>query len=133
MPAVDLRQHLQAELDRRRGTNRRYSLRRFAHHLGTDHASLSQVLRGRRRLSARRVRALATRLGLPAPAIDTCCAAAVDEAVVRAVRHPRFRPDSRWIAMRANLPTDTVNLALQRLLHRGALRMVTAHAWIVEP
>jgi transcriptional regulator with XRE-family HTH domain len=132
MLVVDLRQLLQDELDRRRGINRRYSLRRFARQLGVDHATLSQVLRGRRRLSERTVRAVGARLGLAPPAIAQCCAAVIDAAVVRAVEHPQFRPDSRWIAMRTNLPTDSVNVALQRLLHRGSLRMLAPSTWIVE-
>jgi transcriptional regulator with XRE-family HTH domain len=129
---VTLRHLLQRELDRCRSLNRRYSLRRFAGRLGIDHASLSQLLRGRRRPSERAIRSLGARLGLPAPVLDACCAAAADEAVLAAIRHPRFRPDSRWLAVRTNLATDTVNLALQRLLHRGALRMAAPSSWIVE-
>lgn len=129
---MTLRHLLQAELDRRRAANRRYSLRRFAGQLGTDHATLSQLLRGRRRLSERGVRALGARLGLSEPLLSACCTAAVDEAVLSALRHPRFRPDSRWIAVQTNLAADTVNIALQRLLRRGALRMVTPARWIVE-
>jgi len=34
--------------------------------------------------------------------------------------------------VRTNLATDEVNVALQRLLHRGALRMASKDSWIVE-
>jgi transcriptional regulator with XRE-family HTH domain len=133
MRAVDLRAILRGELDRRRGLNRRYSLRAFARQLRIDHAALSQFLRGRRRFSARRLRALGCRLGLPAATIDACCAAEAEAAVVALVRGPSFRPDSRWIAQRTNLGADAVNVTLQGLLARGALRMVGPKQWTVEP
>ena len=64
------RSHLQAELARRCTDNPQYSLRAFARDLDVDHSSLSQVLRGRRRLSERAIRGFGERLGLAPERIE---------------------------------------------------------------
>lgn len=64
------RRVLQAELSRRCNRNGQYSLRAFARDLETDHASLSQVLRGRRRATEPTVRRLGKRLGLEPERIE---------------------------------------------------------------
>lgn len=123
---------LRDELARRRAANPRYSLRAFARRLAIDHASLSQLLRGRRRLSSRTIALLGLRIGLGAAVLRECSAAENDARVLRVVRHPSFRPDSRWIAVRTGLPLDEVNIALQRLLHGRALTMTSRTVWTCE-
>jgi transcriptional regulator with XRE-family HTH domain len=98
IPRVTFRAVLQSELDRRRAANARYSLRAFARCLAVDHSTLSQILRGKRRVTARNVRALGRKLRLTAPAIDEHCAAEHESAILAAVRRPGFRADSRWLA-----------------------------------
>jgi len=64
---------LQAELGRRCGKNPQCSLRAFAKYLAIDHATLSQLVRGKRALTARairKLRKLGTRLGLDRATID---------------------------------------------------------------
>src|SRR4051812_15994259 len=58
------RQRLQEELAARCARNARYSLRAFANFLGIDHASLSQLLRGKRTMSEPSIRRLGARIGL---------------------------------------------------------------------
>jgi transcriptional regulator with XRE-family HTH domain len=123
------RQLLVDELARRCARNRRYSLRAFARFLGTDHSTLSQLLRGRRRLTRRTVLALGRRLGLSDAVLARCGALEDDHAVLHAVGLPSFQPDTRWLAMRTGLPIDEVNVSLHRLLHGGALTMVTRTDW----
>jgi len=60
------RDRLQREFDQRRQANARYSLRAFAAFLGTDHSSLSQILRSQRPLPLRRIRSFSRKLGLDA-------------------------------------------------------------------
>jgi len=120
---VTFRSVLQTELDRRRLANRRYSLRAFAAFLGVDHSTLSQLLRGKRRLTARNVRALGGKLRLSASAIAEHCACEHEAAVLGAVERAGFRPDSRWLATMAGIPVDEVNATLQRLLRKRKLRM----------
>ncbi len=158
--AADLRLLLQGELARRCASNRQYSLRAFAKFLGVDHSSLSQILRGKRRLTAESVRKLGTRLGLDGKAIDAHVArerargnepgaeAAVREvrrlardtaaliadwqhyAILELIRLRDFRPDSRWLARVLGISTDEINLALHRLLRLGLLEMVSRDQWV---
>jgi transcriptional regulator with XRE-family HTH domain len=127
---VNFRQTLEAELGRRRAANARYSLRAFARYLGTDHATLSQILRGRRNLSPKMVRRLGARLGLGRSAITDACVRQEAAAILRLAHLKTFRPNSRWIATRTGIPLDGVNAALHRLIHDGALVMQAADRWV---
>lgn len=62
---MSFREVLQEELIRRRARNPRYSLRAFARALALDHSSLSQLLRGRRRVTTRAIRRIGAILRLP--------------------------------------------------------------------
>jgi len=114
---------LQREFDRRRAANRRYSLRAFACALAIDHSTLSQILRGQRRLTSRTLRALGARLGLSANEIAAHCAAENETAILGAVPRDDFRADTRWLAVVLGVPIDEVNVALQALLRRRMLVM----------
>ena len=121
---------LQAEFDRRRAANRRYSLRSFARSLSIDHSTLSQILRGRRRLTGRSVRTLGRRLRLTAPAIAEHCAVENESAVLAALERPGFRADSRWLASIAGIPLDEVNVTIQRLLRKRIVAMTSPQSWV---
>ena len=126
---MDMRAYLADELARCRNRNPRYSLRAFARRLGTHHSVLSQVLDGRRRLTPRAIRRLGQRLSLPQERIDSACAQEHAESILRVAADPRFRADSRWIAMMAGIPIDDVNRALHHLLHTRRLTMASANTW----
>lgn len=126
---MDFRQTLEHEFGQRRARNPRYSLRAFARFLGTDHATLSQILRGRRPLSPQMVRRFGGRLGLSPALIHEACVEQNARAITRLARAPAFRPNSRWIASRTGIPLDAVNAALHRLLHHGELVMETVNRW----
>jgi transcriptional regulator with XRE-family HTH domain len=121
---------LQSEFDRRRAANSRYSLRSFARRLSLDHSTLSQILRGKRRVTPRNVRAIGRQLGLPADVIAEHCASENDAAVLTALDRPGFRADSRWLSTMIGLPIDEVNIALQRLLRRRMLEMNSRERWL---
>jgi DNA-binding transcriptional regulator YdaS (Cro superfamily) len=126
---VTFRAVLQAELDRRRSVNRRYSLRAFARSLATDHSTLSQILRGRRRLTARGVRTLGAALKLSRRELDEHEALEHEAAILDAVGRPEFRPDSRWLATITGIRVDAVNTTLQRLLRKRRLVMASRDRW----
>lgn len=154
---ASFRHFLQAELARRCARSRQYSLRAFAKFLEMDHSTLSQLLRGRRRLTERTVRRCGMRLGLDAESVaEFICAeqcanpsddAALGEvrrlasetaslvaewqhyAILELTRLEDFCPDSRWIARVLGLGVDEVNIALQRLLHLGMLTMDRPDRW----
>jgi transcriptional regulator with XRE-family HTH domain len=127
---VTFRVLLQTEFDRRRAANRRYSLRAFARALAIDHSALSQILRGRRRVTPRSVRAIGARLALDAPAVAEHCAAENESAILDAIGRPNFRADSRWLSTMSGVPLDQVNVTLQRLLRKGRLIMQSRDKWI---
>lgn len=159
---ADFRRLLQAELARRCARNPRYSVRAFAKFLGTDHATLSQWLRGRRRLTETTIRRLGGRLGLSEAAIDSCihhtalaaranptagrsfavqrlagdlaeALAGWEHAAILELTHLHdFRPDSRWIARVLGIAADEVNIALQRLVRLGLLEMRGPREWIAR-
>lgn len=128
---MDLGERLRAELARRRADNPHYSLRAFARDLGADHAALSQVLRGRRVLSPRKIRAFGRRLKWTEAEIAEAVEVHHAEAILRLLRRPAFRANSRWIATRTGLPLDATNAALSRLLRERRLVMETRERWVV--
>jgi transcriptional regulator with XRE-family HTH domain len=118
--ALMMRAALEAELSRRRARNPRYSLRAFAGSLGLDHSTLSQILRGERRLTLRMAERLEKRLQQSYIAALAALAA-----------EPDFRADSRWCAERLGIGVDRVNIIVQRLVREGRLRMEGAK-WVVQ-
>ena len=137
------RERLQRELAIRCCRNPRYSLRGFANFLGTDHATLSQILRGKRAVTPTSVRRLGARIGLTGPEIAGFIdgpkppaqdpAAALDWpafAILELMGMREFRPDVGWIERVLGVPADEINVALQHLLRLGLLRMVARDKWI---
>jgi hypothetical protein len=92
--------------------------------MNVDHATLSQLMRGRRRLTARSIRCLGRRLRLPASDVLEYIEREREAAVLDAVGRPGFRPTSRWLATMTGQPQDAVNVTLQRLLRTRQLAMV---------
>ena len=151
------REFLQRKLAQSCANNPQYSLRAFAKSLGTDHSTLSQILRGKRRLTAETIRALARQLKLSDNDAEAFVACELrvhgdggwerhvrqlrDEAmeiisqwhhfaILELVRLECFRPDCRWIARVLDLSVDDVNTALTRLMHLGLLQMVDQETWL---
>lgn len=147
-PPPSFRVHLQAELARRCAANAQYSLRAFARDLGTNHATLSQILRAERPLTPKAITEFGTALKLPADKIRAYCAsepiatsaarngAAIltrDAADVLGEWHhfallelthlESFTPDVRWISQVLGISTDAVAAALSRLLRLRMLEM----------
>ena len=150
------RQVLQEELAKRCARNPRYSLRAFARHLRLDHSTLSQLLRGRRKFTARTIASLGARLSL-APSVITQlvelertppeswaarelkqlsrdAALSLAEwhhhAILELTRLASFRPDVRWIARVLDVPVDDVNVAITRLVRLGLLDMQAPTRWV---
>ena len=117
---------LGAEFDRRHAINPRYSLRSFARDLAVDHSTLSQILRGKRRLTRRNVSGFGRRLHLASADIAELCALEDESAVLSAIDRPNFQASSRWIANMVGIPVDHVNVALQRLLRKRIVSMTGA-------
>src|SRR5215210_6050551 len=128
---MELRGILSAELKRRQQRNPRYSMRAFARLLATHHSTLARILNTDRRVTRRSIEALGSRLKLTSEEIDAACRDEDCSIVLRTVRDPRFRPDSRWIATMTGIPLDQVNVALHRLLYERRLVMTSRGSWSV--
>lgn len=150
------RRVLQEELALRCARNPRYSLRAFARYLGLDHSTLSQLLRGRRRFTARTIERVGKRLALapemitqfvelertpPEPwtsrelrQLSRDAALSLAEwhhhAILELTRLTSFRPDVRWIARVLDVPIDDVNVAITRLTRLGLLDMRSRDRWV---
>jgi hypothetical protein len=109
---MDFRQMVSSEFQRQR-TNPRYSLRSSVRTLGTDHSTLSQILRGKRNLSPMMVRRFGKRLGISLRTVDDACLRQQADAILRLARTPHFSNHSRWIAARTGIPLDVVNMAIE--------------------
>lgn len=155
-PSPGFRLYLQSELARRLSSNPQYSLRSFALHLGINHSTLSQLLRGKRALTPRMIETLGARLGLRAEETEAFVSrerqtsatvvsreihfltrdtmALLSDSVHRAILEltalEEFVPDTRWIARALDLTTDEVNVALSRLTRLGLLEMAGPKLWI---
>ena len=137
---------LRAELTRRCARNPSYSLRAFARALDVDHATLSQILRGRRALTRDTILQLGQRLGLeparleafvrdaeavrdgpPAYSPSLDASAIVGDPLhhqLLALTHTEdFRGESPFVAQVLDTTPDAINVVLQRLLRFGMLRM----------
>jgi transcriptional regulator with XRE-family HTH domain len=151
------RDRLKEALAAKRAANPRYSLRAFAQFLKADHSTLSQILRGNRPAPARQIRAWCARLRLSAeeatayivaehaPDIVTTRRQAqlhhwTAEAlaittelehweILRLVRQPNFRADSRWIAARIGVSVDQVNIAISRLFRLRLMEAKSRGKW----
>jgi hypothetical protein len=130
---VRCRDIVRAEFERRRRTNPRYSLRRFAQALGVHHSTLSRQLRGRRALPSRVVRDLGARLHLSPRDVTQLVERETTAAVAAAIGVQPFTPDSRHLAVISGVPLDDVNIALTAMLRDGRLTMPSAREWVLAP
>jgi len=154
----DFRTFLSARLRAAKKRNPRFSLRAFARRLGVDHSTLSQILRGKRRLTGAQALRMGKRLGLAAEAIqeyardletgpvpktrgrarrlsfdaETFALVAIWHhcAILELTRVDGFTTDSRWIAKTLGLSVAEVNVALQRLLRLRLLEMNDRRRWV---
>jgi uncharacterized protein (TIGR02147 family) len=138
----DLRHILQEEFVRRCRTNRSYSLRAFAKALRVDSSTLSQFIRGKRKLSPQIQLRLAKQIGLNPKQIQQLASSpsAQDHSQVRAedfrdlsldifqliadwyhyaifelITLKDFDPSSRWIARKLGITPTEADAAIARL------------------
>jgi transcriptional regulator with XRE-family HTH domain len=157
MKHTGFRKRLNDEFSLRRRKNPRYSLRAFALLIGTDHSTLSQILKGSRQAPVSQLMDWCHRIGIDeeeaAAYLIAACAPEPDAfARARQLRHwaaeamaivedrthwetillcasPDFRSDSRWIAEELGVTADQVNVVLSRLLRLGLLEMSADGKW----
>jgi uncharacterized protein (TIGR02147 family) len=150
------RDRLQEELAARCGRNPRYSLRAFANFLAIDHATLSQILRGKRAVTPATVRKLGARIGLTESDIERYAQIATNKqeptdatqyrdlaedaarvfsnwhafAILELMRLKEFRPDVGWIERVLGISADEIQVALQHLIRLNFLNMESPGKWV---
>jgi transcriptional regulator with XRE-family HTH domain len=157
MLAVTFRERLMQEFAARRAVNTRYSLRAFANLLGADHATLSQILRGKRQVPVERIGSWARKLKLSPEetAVYAAVARIADEQaraasealrqwaaemmallgdavhreLLRLMRTKGFKSDSRSAAQAIGVGVDDVNIALSRMLRLGLMEVGADGVW----
>jgi len=122
---------LAAEYHRRRTANPRYSLRAFASALRISHSALSRLGRGDQHASDATIASIGRRLNWPSARILSMMREQRFRRVARVADSPAFVPDARWIASRANLSLDDVQLTLHDALRTGRLDMTARDSWKV--
>lgn len=155
--AVTFRERLMQELAARKAANPRYSLRALATLLGTDHATLSQILRGKRQVPVDRIEPWARRLKLSLEETSVYAAVAriadeqarashealrqwaaemmallsqaVHREMLRLTRERGFKSDSRSVASAIGVAVDEVNIALSRMLRLGLMEVDAGGVW----
>lgn len=144
--------HLKKELERRCKGNPSYSLRAFARQLRVSHASLSQILSGKRPLTSKLKKRMALSLGMsPKQLVKFQLSSETKfeerfehlkigkfealsewhhDAILELTRLKCFKPDHRWIARTLDVNVNQVNIAVERLKHLGMLKINPDGAWI---
>ena len=150
-------ERLTREFEVRHASNKRYSLRAFAAFLNIDHSTLSQILRGTRRIPAGQLRRWGRKLGMTPEEVSVYVAAqyvpnarVIDRQeqlrhwtaeglaivtdpchwqIVELTRKRGFRGDCRAIAKQAGVSVDRVNIALARLLRLRLLEIEPGGRW----
>lgn len=148
---------LMREFEARQASNKRYSLRAFATFLNTDHSTLSQILRGTRRIPTAQLRQWGGKLGMSPEEVSVYVAAqyvpstqVIDRQeqlrhwtaeglaivtdpchwqIVELTRKRGFRADCRVIAEQVGVSVDRVNVALARLLRLRLLEIRPGARW----
>ncbi len=143
---------LSAEFERRVRSNPRYSLRAFARDLAMSPGEVSEIIKGKRRLTAKAIAKISVRLGLNASETQALLGAANLEAsglnnaeiqtrelsadlfrvvsdwycfaILNLFDTVAFRADPKWIGSRLGISPAEAKLALERLERVGLTRRV---------
>lgn len=150
---ADFRSFLQEELLRRCRKNPGYSLRSFARVLKIDASSLSQMIRGKRKLSISTIERLSQNLNLEPHQIsqfklkgDSLKRKVLKElstdafniiadwyhhALLELPRMKDFEPNPKWAARVLGTTVTEIHMALERLQRVGLLRIEKDQSWTV--
>jgi hypothetical protein len=144
------RRLLHGELKARQSRNPRYSLRAFANYLGIAPATLSQLLRGKRRMTERTIRKLGFRLALDETAIGSYLVRErhlAGRARATSMRKaPMGRPVVQWQMITRNpekvadfyaglfgWEINTNNAMQYRMVDTGSARGINGGIWPAPP
>ncbi|MGZ3694339.1 MAG: TIGR02147 family protein [Bdellovibrionota bacterium] len=131
---AEFKAHLQNELGRRCRSNSRYSLRAFARVLELDPSSVSQIIAGKRRTSARMMTKICEKIGWPQSndavagefeLLSADAFAAISDwyhyVILDLTLLKNFKNDAQWIARKLGITRSEAQIALERLQRLGML------------
>lgn len=135
--------YLQRELVRRISDNPRYSLRSFANACNTSPGALSAILSKKRKLTEKTKTRIIDSLGLTLKDFtwlqDTKEILPLDQmavasewyhfAILELIKTVDFKPNTKWIAQRFDLNIKEVEVAAERLIRLGLLK-VSEDKWV---
>jgi hypothetical protein len=110
--AIRLQTILRNEFMRRRSVNPRYSLRAFARSVNLEHSTLSQLLRGKRAMTWKSIRQIASRMRWLGVSI-----------ILQGQTQTEKPFDSRLLAQSLRVSVDEVNVALTDLCMFGLMEL----------
>lgn len=125
---------LQQEFIRKTALNPRFSIRSFSKQLGLNSGTLSQILSGKRPITAKLIQSIEPKIGLP-PQFNLSGDAysIIDQDSLTILTHwyhyaileltltKGFKSDSTWISKKLDIPKAEVDYAIERLLRVGLL------------
>lgn len=134
----EFRLQLQQEFSRRLRVNANYSIRSFANHIEINSSTLSQILAGKRKLSAELIDRISQKAGIARPDIQLSdenfslvqqdLFAVISDwyhyAILDLVLLPKFKREATWISRKLGITVYEAKTAVERLLRVGLLREV---------
>lgn len=144
---VDIKSLLQNEFLKRYKNNPRYSIRAFANHLQVDSSSLSQMIRGTRKISSKMQTKLLVRLGLSPAELElfskqnqaACHDLNLDtfqmisdwyhHAIYELVTLKNFKTDEKWISRKLGISITEARVAIERLIRLELIQVDKEGVW----
>ena len=106
-----LRTILASEFSRRKRVNPRYSLRAFARSVALEHSTVSQLLRGKRAVTWKTIRHVATTMRW------------TGAGILELASQPGYHFNSRRVATQLGISVDEVNIVLADLCMFGLIEL----------
>jgi transcriptional regulator with XRE-family HTH domain len=152
----DFRLYLQDEFLRRIKTNPQYSLRAYAHFFDMNSGSLSQILKGQRKLSVNSITKMAQKLNLSPDMVESfkdtgkngsTQPTQVEQltmdsfnvisdwyhfAMLELSKTQGFKSEPQWISNKLGVNVNEVNAAIERLRRVDMLRINERNEWEIK-
>ncbi len=138
--------YLEAQLNKRCEKNPYYSLRAFAQFLDIDHSTLSQMIRGKRKITPAMQQRLGSKLGLGPKELKqfdptlNYSEVMLDLfeitsewyyfAIMELMVVNDFRPDPKWISERLGVEIGEIKSAILRLVNAGFISIDSDGNWV---
>lgn len=139
---------VQEELVSRMEANSSYSLRAFAKKLELDPSSLSKFLRGKREFAPKTLEKVLFQLGATEAQLKELKESGSDQlnfleldqfkilstwyytSILEMIGMDNFKPSPKWISEQLEVPTQAIQMAIEKLFEVGAIRLDEEGSWV---